>query len=104
MLSRKKVNDHELKRIKDEVNVMNETQSKNVTTVYDWVATPSNFYIFMQYCNGRDLAHFLEMRGQLTQEEARFIIREIVAGFISLNSNGFMHRDLKLTNIMLHFN
>jgi len=41
--------------------------------------------------------------GYLREEEARLILRQIVAGIAAIKEKEVMHRDLKLSNILMHF-
>jgi len=41
--------------------------------------------------------------GYLKEEEARLILRQIVAGLAAIKEKGVMHRDLKLSNILINF-
>lgn len=58
----------------------------------------------MEYCNGCDLEHFKNLRKRFSEFEARLILQQIVAGFMKIYENKVMHRDLKLANILIHFN
>lgn len=42
--------------------------------------------------------------GKLPEMEARILMRQIIQGLAAIKSHNVMHRDLKLPNIMLHFN
>ena len=62
------------------------------------------FYIAMEFCNGGDLLNYLVAKGgYLKEEEARFVLRQILSGTRALNEQQKIHRDLKLENIMIHF-
>jgi len=58
----------------------------------------------MEFCNGGSLDSLLYAKGGfLTEEDAFFILMEIIKGILTMHENGYMHRDLKLENIMVHF-
>lgn len=59
--------------------------------------------MMQEYANGFDLAVLLKAKGNVKQEEARIIIRQVVAGIKDVWSLGIIHRDMKLANILLHF-
>ena len=56
-----------------------------------------------EYANGFDLGVLLKTRGQIKQEEARIIIKQVVHGIKDVWALGIIHRDVKLANILLHF-
>ena len=63
------------------------------------------YYMFMELCNGGDLALLKEARGgYLREEEARVVLAKVVKGLALLNKHGCVHRDIKLSNVLLHFN
>lgn len=44
------------------------------------------FYIAMEFCNGGDLLNYLVAKGgYLKEEEARFVLRQILSGTRALN-------------------
>ena len=42
--------------------------------------------------------------GSFTEQESRLILSKIVRGLEDLHSQSIVHRDLKLPNILIHFN
>ena len=57
----------------------------------------------MEFCNAGDLDKTLEARGGfLKEEDARHILIQIVKGVADMHEKGYMHRDLKLDNIMVN--
>ena len=57
----------------------------------------------MQYCNGGDLDELRNLRGKFSEQEARYLLSQIVKGFKAFNDMKVLHRDLKLVNILVHF-
>jgi serine/threonine protein kinase len=58
----------------------------------------------MEFCNGGDLDNYRKVRGGfLKEKEARLILRQIMLGIAAIKEKEVMHRDLKLPNVMLHF-
>ena len=64
--------------------------------------------IIMEYCNGYSLSKCLrdykERYGKPFSEEiVQYLSRQIVQGLIRIHKENIIHRDLKLDNIMVHF-
>ncbi|KAM7399839.1 hypothetical protein PAMP_019080 [Pampus punctatissimus] len=57
----------------------------------------------MEYCNGGDLADYLQGKGTLREDTLRVFLQQIAAAMRILNSKGIIHRDLKPQNILLSY-
>ena len=83
---------------------MSEIQSNYVVQLKEATKTPNNYYLAMELCNGGDLDNYRKVRGGfLKEKEARLILRQIMLGIAAIKEKEVMHRDLKLPNVMLHF-
>jgi serine/threonine protein kinase len=83
---------------------MSEIQSNYVVQLKDVTKTANNYYLLMELCNGGDLENYTKVRGGfLKEKEARLILRQIMLGIAAIKEKDVMHRDLKLPNVMLHF-
>ena len=62
----------------------------------------------MEYCNGGELEKALE-KYQLKygkpfpEEVVQYLMRQIIDAFNYIHGKNVMHRDIKLENILLHF-
>ncbi|CAI2387319.1 unnamed protein product [Moneuplotes crassus] len=87
-----------------EIKIMMNTNHPNIIRFLEAKETKNNTYIFMEFCNGRDLSTLLELKGgKLGENLVRKIIKQVASGLQYLNGKGIMHRDLKLDNILVHF-
>uniref|UniRef100_A0A665WSH4 non-specific serine/threonine protein kinase n=1 Tax=Echeneis naucrates TaxID=173247 RepID=A0A665WSH4_ECHNA len=57
----------------------------------------------LKYCNGGDLADYLQAKGTLREETLKVFLQQIAAAMRILNSKGIIHRDLKPQNILLSY-
>ena len=62
----------------------------------------------MEYCNGGTLLECLEKfklkyNKPFTEEIVQYLTKQIVEALIYIHDNNIIHRDLKLENIMVHF-
>uniref|UniRef100_A0A8C7EEK9 non-specific serine/threonine protein kinase n=1 Tax=Nothoprocta perdicaria TaxID=30464 RepID=A0A8C7EEK9_NOTPE len=56
-----------------------------------------------RYCNGGDLADYLQAKGTLSEDTIRVFLQQIAAAMRILHSKGIIHRDLKPQNILLSY-
>lgn len=74
----------------------------NIAHVYDFVRTPNEFYIIMEWIEGFDLAEIIEKSGdKIPLDVALSISVKILEGLAHIHSHGRIHRDLKPDNIRI---
>uniref|UniRef100_F7BIC7 non-specific serine/threonine protein kinase n=1 Tax=Xenopus tropicalis TaxID=8364 RepID=F7BIC7_XENTR len=57
----------------------------------------------LKFCNGGDLADYLQAKGTLSEDTIRIFLQQIAAAMRVLHSKGIIHRDLKPQNILLSY-
>lgn len=55
----------------------------------------------MEYCDRDDLQKYLNSKKHLSEDHALMYLRQILNGFKGLHELKTMHRDFKLSNILL---
>jgi eukaryotic-like serine/threonine-protein kinase len=73
----------------------------NIVEMYDVGEDNGNYYIVMEYIEGKTLKQLIKKRGSLTLSEARDIILQITDGMSRAHDSYIIHRDLKPQNIMI---
>ena len=63
----------------------------------------------MEFCNGGDLSkalkeYQLKYDNPFSEELVQYLMRQIISAFKYIHNQGIMHRDIKLENILLHYN
>jgi serine/threonine-protein kinase ULK/ATG1 len=72
---------------------------ENIIKLHDVKQSSTKYYLITEYCSGGDLE---VLRGQkLSEAEVQKRIHQISAGLKALINKNVMHRDLKLSNILL---
>ncbi|XP_075402882.1 serine/threonine-protein kinase ULK2 isoform X2 [Tenrec ecaudatus] len=86
-----------------EIKILKELQHENIVALYDVQELPNSVFLVMEYCNGGDLADYLQAKGTLSEETIRVFLHQIAAAMRILHSKGIIHRDLKPQNILLSY-
>ncbi len=86
-----------------EIKILKELQHENIVALYDVQEMPSSVFLVMEYCNGGDLADYLQAKGTLSEDTIRVFLQQIAAAMRILHSKGIIHRDLKPQNILLSY-
>ena len=98
------------KYLENEIKILKDTSHDNIVKLYSSdIETPLHRYLVTEYCNGGDLNTCLEYYKKtkmrpFTEEEVQHIMRQIVSAIKYLHvDKKIIHRDLKLENILLHY-
>jgi len=94
--------------LQNEITFLKEIDHQNIIKLYDVKLKDDSIYLVMEYCNGGSLRKALnaykEKNGKpFTEEIVGFLMQQILSGVEYLHSQGIMHRDLKLENILLKY-
>lgn len=73
----------------------------NIVEVYDVGEDNGEYYIVMEYIEGKHLKNLLKKRGKLTLSEAVDIMLQITDGMSIAHDSYIIHRDIKPQNIMI---
>ncbi len=73
----------------------------NIVEVYDVGEDSGNYYIVMEYIEGKHLKDLLKKRGKLTTSEVVDIMLQITDGMSVAHDSYIIHRDIKPQNIMI---
>lgn len=79
-----------------------ELRHPNIVTVYEIVNDPRAPYLVMEFVEGETLREILKIRGKFEPEHALKIMHDICSGLDFAFQKGITHRDLKLSNVLVH--
>ncbi|KRX05952.1 Protein kinase-like domain [Pseudocohnilembus persalinus] len=79
--------------------------SHNVVKVYDHFKNDQFYVCCLEYCNDGDLSKYIKKnykQGQVPEDDAIQIFKQIINSYQSLYENEIVHRDIKPDNIFVH--
>ncbi|KAK2718347.1 hypothetical protein QYM36_005603 [Artemia franciscana] len=89
-------------RVEQEIKIHSRLDHPSVVKLYNWFEDDNHVYLILELCENGELQKFLKARGRPFDEiEAREIMHQVVEGFIYLHSQGILHRDLSLANLLI---
>ncbi|MDR3547286.1 MAG: protein kinase, partial [Candidatus Pacebacteria bacterium] len=94
-----KLTKEQLRSLKDEVKIMLALKSEHVVRLYATMQTKTHYYLVMEYCGGGDLDRLQGKK--LSERIVQRIVHQLGKGLKVLFDNGIVHRDLKLSNLLL---
>ncbi|HXZ54125.1 MAG TPA: protein kinase [Burkholderiales bacterium] len=93
---------HVSKRFRHEAQAVGRLVHPRIVQIYDYGEDDEIAYIVMELVNGKTLAQHLSQETSYEVREAGEIVRQILDGIGYAHSEGVVHRDLKLSNILIN--
>lgn len=84
-----------------EIEIMKRIRHKHCVSMYELFESPKCLWIILELVDGGDLHKLLATLDKYTEETAARHMEQILKGIHYLHSQGVVHRDLKLENILL---
>ena len=95
------INEDARNRIHNEISIHSLLHHKFVVKFIDHFEDDEHIYIVMELCLYGNLYQYLKKKGTLSIQLSSVIIFQILETVQYLHNNGIIHRDLKLSNILL---
>lgn len=89
-----------MERLRREAKVLAKLNHPNVVQIYDVIDQGDEFALVMEYVEGRSLCRHLK-ENDLSQRQQLAVLVQILDGLAAAHSQGIIHRDLKLDNILI---
>jgi calcium/calmodulin-dependent protein kinase I len=87
--------------VMDEVESMCDLNHPALIQLHEYFEVGCDVYMVLDLMRGGSLCDELYDRGSFSEEDTRVIFRQLLRGIQCMHSNGVVHRDIKLDNIML---
>ncbi|KAA8498962.1 Myosin light chain kinase A [Porphyridium purpureum] len=100
VLKKKHMDEEDYKYLKREIDIVTKVNHPSVVITREVFETEEQIMIVMEYLGGGMLYDIIADRGTLTEQEASYVMLEILEGVEYLHSLGIVHRDLKPENML----
>ena len=84
-----------------EISAHDTTCENKVILPLDFLYDDLHLYNITPFCTGGDIFTLLENREKFSEEESRYLLRNMLDGLESLQKVGLCHRDISLENILI---
>ncbi len=91
-----------IERFKREAKNHAQLSHPNIVTVYGFIEYSNLLGIVMEYVEGESLEKVLERQGRFNLYDVIYLLKQILLGIGYAHSKGFIHRDVKPSNIILN--
>ena len=94
--------------LKTEATILKHLNHPNIVKLREVKKTKKHYYLVMELCNGGELSKILKQyiakyNKAFPEEIVQYLMRQICDAINYLHNLDIMHRDIKLDNILLHF-
>jgi serine/threonine protein kinase len=90
-----------VQRFQREAEVAANLDHPNIVTIYEVSQIEGVYFIAMQFLAGRTVSQILEAEGALPVSQVRAIIEQIASALDYAHARGFVHRDVKPSNVIV---
>lgn len=91
-------------RVMTEIYVQKHLRHPNICRLLEVIDTPDYIYLALEYSNHGELFTYINDKGALDENEARFFFRQLLAAVDYCHKHGVVHRDIKPENLMISNN
>ncbi|RKO86113.1 kinase-like domain-containing protein, partial [Blyttiomyces helicus] len=91
------------RRVANEVEIHWQLHHPSILELHTYFEDDAYVYLVTELCGNGELYRYVQNRAScpLSENEARGILVMLIRGLLYLHANGIIHRDLKLSNLLL---
>lgn len=105
VLSMAMVQDVHLKRlVRNEIQIHRKLRHEHVVQFIESFSDGKHIYMIQSLCLNHSLRDLLKHRGVVSINECRYFMNQVLKGVDYIHESGIIHRDLKLSNVLIDEN
>lgn len=91
----------DLTSVEKELQIHTKLSHERILKLYDFFLEGRSVYLVLEYCKRGSLFSYLNQEKRIGEIEAMRLFQQICEGIVYLHSQGYLHRDVKLENLLL---
>lgn len=97
----KKQKDQDPARMYLEVEILKKLVHPNIMQIYEFYEDKKHFQIITELCEGGELFDMIVQKGSFNEDEAAWVMKQLLSAVNYIHTNSICHRDIKPENILL---
>ncbi len=89
------------KKILSEIEILKKLKHENIIQVEECFFDENNYYVISEFCKFGSLDDYINKNKTFTENQTKYIISQLLKAIQYLNSNNFVHTDIKPENILI---
>ncbi|CAD8075878.1 unnamed protein product [Paramecium sonneborni] len=91
----------DIENLRNEMKIQQSQTHPNILAMIDTFEDDQFLYMMLEYCSGGCLFQNLQLNGPYREEKAFYYFQQILSAIQHLHRNNILHRDIKLSNILI---
>lgn len=90
-----------VERVVNEIKTHRKLKHEAIVSMFDYFEDDNNIYMILELCRYGNFFQYLRNNGPMSENQTKNVMRQIMSCLEYMHSHGIIHRDLKLSNILI---